>query len=89
MTQAHFDLQSQLDSQYISNISDASTTPLCNNSRILFVSPIELTVIERLETTNATSESRDKSDVTVKTFDKHDDTPLKTFESFDTSTILY
>ena len=43
MTQAHLDLQSQLESQNISNISDPSTTPLCNNSPISFLSPIEPT----------------------------------------------
>ena len=41
MTQAHVDLQSQLGSQNISNISDPSTTPLCNTSPTSFLSPIE------------------------------------------------
>ena len=53
MTQAHIDLQSQLDSQNISNISDPSTTPLCNTP-ISFLSPIEHTnnLVEQMDTNN-------------------------------------
>ena len=43
MTQARLDVQSQLVSQNISNISDPSTTPLCNTSPIFCLSPIEPT----------------------------------------------
>ena len=70
MTQAHLDLQSQLDSQNISNASDPSTTPLCNTSLILFLSPLELTSIgstnnwtEQMEINNTLSASLDTNDV--------------------------
>ena len=43
MTQAHIDLQSQLDSRNLSNISVPPTTFLCNTSPISFLSPIEPT----------------------------------------------
>ena len=58
MTQAHLDLQSQLDSQNISNNSDPSTTPLCKNSPISFISPIEPTKnqIEQMDTTQNSSD---------------------------------
>ena len=61
MTQALIDLQSQLDSQNISNISDPSTTPLCNTSPILFLSPIEPTnnQPEQMDTNHITSKSSD------------------------------
>ena len=61
MTQAHLDLRSQLDSQNISNISDPSTTPLCNTSPILFLSPIERTKNqpEQMDTNLITSKSSD------------------------------
>ena len=61
MTQAHIDLQSQLDSQNISNTSDPSTTPLCNTSPILFLSPIEPTNNQReqMDTNHITSKSSD------------------------------
>ena len=57
MTQAH--LQSQLDSQNNSNISDPSTTPLCNNSPISFLSPVEPTnnQIEQIDTTQKNSDA--------------------------------
>ena len=57
MTQAHKDLQSQLDSRNISNISDPSTTPLCNKSPISFPSPIEPTTnqIEQMDSTHKSS----------------------------------
>ena len=73
MTQAHVDLQSELDSQNISKISDPSTTPLCNDSRVLLLSPIHVadhTPIEQMETTKKITESLDN--------DKSDDTPPKT-----------
>ena len=59
MTQAHIDLQSQLDSQNISNISDPSTTPLCNKSPISSLSPIEPTSneIEQMDTTHKSSDT--------------------------------
>ena len=59
MTQAHLDLQSQLDSQNISNISDPSSTPLCNNSPISFLSLIEPTnhQIEEMDTTHKSSDT--------------------------------
>ena len=67
MTQARLDLQSQLVSQNISNISDPTTTPLCNTSPILFLSPIEPTnieptnnPIEQMDNNNTVSESLDK-----------------------------
>ena len=61
MTQAHVDLQSQLDSQNISNISDPSTTPLCNISPISFLSPIEPTNSqpEQMDTNHITSKPSD------------------------------
>ena len=61
MTQAHIDLQSQLDSQNISNISDQSTTPLCNTSLILFLSPTEPAnnQTEQMDTNHITSKSSD------------------------------
>ena len=64
MTQAHLDLQSQLDSQNISNISDPSTTPLCNTSPILFLSPIEPTKNqpEQMDTNHITSKSSDTAE---------------------------
>ena len=64
MTQAHLDLQSQLDSQNISNISDPSTTPLCNISPILFLSPIESTnnQPEQMDTNHITSKSSDTNE---------------------------
>ena len=57
MTQAHIDLQSQLDSQNISNISDPSTTLLCTNSPISLLSPIEPTnnQMEQMDTTHKSS----------------------------------
>ena len=73
MTQAHLDLQSQLDFQNLSNISDPTTTPLCIASQNLVLSPIQLvnhTVLKQMETTNTVSESPYKSD----------DTPPQTFE---------
>ena len=50
MTQAHLDLQSQPDSQNISNISDPTTTPF-------FLSPNEPTnnQIEQMDTTHKSS----------------------------------
>ena len=59
MTQAHIDLQSQLDSQNISNISDPSTTPLCYNSPISFLSPLEPTSnqIVQMDTTHKSSDT--------------------------------
>ena len=61
MTQTHIDLQSQLDSQKISNISDPSTKPLCNTSPILFLSPIEPTNNQQkqMDTNLITSKSSD------------------------------
>ena len=61
MTQAHLDLQSQLVSQNISNISDPSTTPLCDTSPILFLSPIEPTnnQPEQMDTNHITSTPSD------------------------------
>ena len=61
MTQAHLNLQSQLDSQNISIISDPSTTPLCNTSPILFLIPIEPknNQPEQLDTNHITSKSSD------------------------------
>ena len=65
MTEAHLDLQSQLDSQNISNISDPSNTSLCNTSPILFLSPVEPTnnPTERTEINNTVSEFTDNNDV--------------------------
>ena len=59
MTQAHLDLQSQLDSQNISNISVPSTTPLRNISPISFLGPIEPTnyQIEQMDTTHKSSDT--------------------------------
>ena len=59
MTQAHIDLESQLDSQNISNISDPSTTLLYNNSLISSLSPIEPTnnLIEQMDTTHKSSDT--------------------------------
>ena len=64
MTRAHMDLQSQLDSQKNSNISDPSTPPLCNTSPISFLSPIEPTSnqIEQMDTTHTVSKSSDTDD---------------------------
>ena len=64
MTQAHLDLQSQLDSQNISNISDPSTTPLCNTSPISLLSPIEPTnnQIEQMDTNISKSSGTDHND---------------------------
>ena len=61
MTRAHIDLQLQLDSQNISNISDPSTRPVCNFSPISFLSPIEPTSnqIEQMDTTHKVSKSFD------------------------------
>ena len=61
MTQAHIDLQSQLDSQNISNISDSSTTPLCNTSAISFLSPIKPTnnQMEQMDINHYVSKSSD------------------------------
>ena len=52
MTQAYVDLQSQLDSQTISNISDLTTTTSCSTSPTSFLSPIEPTnnQIEQMDT---------------------------------------
>ena len=64
MNQAHIDLQSQLDSQNISNISDLSTTPLCNTSPILFLRPIEPTnnQPEQMDTNHITSKTSDSDE---------------------------
>ena len=62
MTQAHIDLQSQLDSQNISNISHhPSTTPSWHTSPISFLSPIEPTnnQIEQMDTDHNVSKSSD------------------------------
>ena len=61
MSQSHLDLQSQLDSQNISIISDPSTTPLCDTSPISFLSPIEPTnnQPEQMDTNHITSKSSD------------------------------
>ena len=63
MTQVHhdFDLQSQLDPQNISNMSDPSTTPLCNSSPIPFLKPIEPTnnPIKQMDTNHTVSKSSD------------------------------
>ena len=61
MTQAHIDLQSQLDSQNISNISHPSTTPLWHTSPISFLIPIEPTInqIEQMDTDHNASKSSD------------------------------
>ena len=61
MTQAHIDLRSQLDSQNVSNISDPSTTPLCNTSPLFFLSPIEPanTSVEQMDTKNIVAKSSD------------------------------
>ena len=66
MTQAHPDLQSQLDSQNISDISDPSTTPLCNTSPISFLSPTKPEPtnnrIEQMDTTIFKSSGSDHND---------------------------
>ena len=61
MAQAHIDLQSQLDSLNISQISDPSTILLCNTSPISFLSPIEPTnnQIEQMDTNHTVSKSSD------------------------------
>ena len=83
MTQAHLDLQSQLDSQNISNILDPSTKPLCNTSPIIFHYPIEPTIIEstnnpteQTEINNTVSESLDNDDVPTQ-FQKRSDTLIQ------------
>ena len=76
MTQAHIDLPSQLDSQNISNISNPSTTPLCNTSPILFQSPIE--------PTNNQPGQMDASYITSKpsdTDEKHPEESISTTQS--------
>ena len=64
MSQAHLDLQSKLDSQNISTISDTATTPLYKTSPILFLSPIEPTSnpTEQMETNTTVSESPKHND---------------------------
>ena len=54
-----------MDSQNISNISDPSTTPLCNTSPISFLSPIEPTnnQIEQMNTNNSKSSDTDHNDM--------------------------
>ena len=61
MTQAHIDLQSQLDSQNILYFSDPSTLSLCNTSPIFFLSPIEPTKNseEQIDTNNTVTKSSD------------------------------
>ena len=76
MTQAHLDLQSQLDSQNISNISDPSTTPSCNISPISFVSPIEPTnnQIEQMDTTHKSSDT-DNNETSSQNHKPHEQPP--------------
>ena len=70
MTQAHLDLQSQLDSQNISNISVPTTTPLCNTSPIFFLSPIEPTnnQIEQMDTNISKSSDTDNNDMSSQNY---------------------
>ena len=54
MTQAHLDLESQLDSQNNSNISDPSSTSFClllrlANSLFSPIQPIDHTTIKQME----------------------------------------
>ena len=80
MIQALLDLQSQLDSQNISNIADPSTTPLCNTSPILFLSRIEPTNSQLLDTNHITSES---SDTDEKPTEQSISTPLPSKKKHD------
>ena len=52
MNQDHLDLQPQLDSQNISQISDFTTTPLCNDSPVFFLDRLESKTNEQTETIN-------------------------------------
>ena len=65
MTEALIDLQSQMDSQNISNISDPSSTPLSNTSPILFLSP-------PIEPTNNQPEQMDTNHITFKSSDTNE-----------------
>ena len=86
MTQAHLNLQSQLDSQNISNISDPSTTPLCNNSPMSFHSPIEPTnnQIEQMDTTHKFSDTDNNETQNHKPPEQSPSTPPPSKKKYDT-----
>ena len=68
MTQAQLDLQTQLDSLNYCNVTDRTTTPVCNSSPFLFLESMEhknfSTHLEHAESTNTLINSSDKQNET-------------------------